>query len=191
MKERDRDKSRDKDIHKDKDELPDRPHSRQQLLAEAEKSKEGDEKEEKRERPRSLHRFNLSSQTRISREDVPMSAGLSSGQAEHFHHPQYGWSSMLEDWYVNGGKHLDPNPDSVLSKRPLLDVPIGDELSKPCEDVAVPPKSKSTGDLNARMDARTCYKGPYELLIKERMMGLYLAVFISRDIRGLVRGMLS
>ena len=30
--------------------------------------------------------------------------------------------------------------------------------------------------------------GPYELLIKERMMGLYLAVFIHREARPFVRG---
>jgi hypothetical protein len=32
-------------------------------------------------------------------------------------------------------------------------------------------------------------KGPYQLLIKERLMGMYLAVYINRDIRGLIRGM--
>ncbi|KAI0073686.1 hypothetical protein K474DRAFT_170948 [Panus rudis PR-1116 ss-1] len=31
-------------------------------------------------------------------------------------------------------------------------------------------------------------KGPYELLVKERMMGLYLAVFVHRDVKNLVRG---
>ena len=30
---------------------------------------------------------------------------------------------------------------------------------------------------------------PYELLVKERMMGIYLAVFVHRDARQLVRGM--
>jgi hypothetical protein len=29
----------------------------------------------------------------------------------------------------------------------------------------------------------------YQLLVKERMMGLYLAVYVNRNIRGLVKGM--
>lgn len=94
---------------------------------------------------------------------------------------------MLEDWYVHGVNY-DPTHDPAVPKRPILNVPIGDEEPQDCDDISVAPKAKSTGDLNARIDARTSYKGPYELLIKERMMGLYLAVFILRDIKGLVRG---
>lgn len=185
-KERDRDKSKEKD--KDKDELPDRPNSRQQLFPDTEKGKEVDEKEH-RERPRSVHRFNIHrehSQHHVSRDDIPSSAGVSV-HSDHTHHAPYGWSTMLEDWYVNGG-NCEPTVEPASSKRLLLDVPIGDEPPRASEEIPISAKAKSTGDLNARIDARTTYRGPYELLIKERMMGLYLAVYINRDIKGLVRG---
>ncbi|TCD63755.1 hypothetical protein EIP91_004970 [Steccherinum ochraceum] len=184
-KERDKDK---KDKDRERDDIPERPHSRQQLLPESDKGKDSEEKEP-RERPRSMHRFNIHrehSQHRISRDDMPSSANISI-HSDHAHQA-YGWSAMLEDWYVHG-KSYDPTIDPGPSKRPLLDVPIGDELPRIGDsEIVMSPKAKSTGDLNARMDAKTSYKGPYELLVKERMMGLYLAVYIKRDIRGLVRG---
>ena len=31
-------------------------------------------------------------------------------------------------------------------------------------------------------------KGPYELLVKERLMGIYLAIFVHRDAKHLVHG---
>ncbi|THH30619.1 hypothetical protein EUX98_g3589 [Antrodiella citrinella] len=178
---------RDKSKEKDRDDLPDRPHSRQQLVADSEKSKDAEEKES-REHSRSTHRFNLHkelSQHRISRDDIPSSAGLSV-HSDHTHHPSYGWSAMLEDWYVDGGKHCE-HPLGP-SKPPVLDVPIGDEHARVSEDITISPKAKSAGDLNAHVDVKASSKGPYELLVKERMMGLYLAVFINRDIKGLVRG---
>ncbi|KAH8094443.1 DNase I-like protein [Cristinia sonorae] len=188
-KDRDRDKSKEKD--RDRDEFPERPHSRQQLLPDGEKGKDAEEKDkEPRERPRSAHRFNLyrdHSQHRVSRDDVSPSAGTSI-HSEHTHHASYGWSAMLEEWYVNGGRHYEPVIGHAAPKRGMLDVPIADDTSRLSDEIPISPKAKSTGDLNARIDARTTYKGQYELLIKERMMGLYLAVFVNRDIKGLVRG---
>lgn len=194
LKERDRDKPKDKDKdkerEKDREDLLDHSHSRQQLLLEVGDGKDAEEKEKlPRERPRSAHRFTIHrdhSQHRISRDDLANS-GAVSVHSDHTHHAPYGWSAMLEDWYVNGGNH-DPASDQMTPRRPLLDVPIGDESHRESEEFPISPKAKSTGDLNARVDARTNYRGPYELLIKERMMGLYLAVFIHRDIKGLVRG---
>ncbi|KAI0784455.1 hypothetical protein C8Q75DRAFT_778933 [Abortiporus biennis] len=150
------------------------------------------EKEEKYEDSdrRSIHRFHLHrdrSQHRISREDLP-----SANSHDSSHHQPYGWSAMLEEWYTHSG-HTAPqtsisgtrfSEDPAPPKPTLLDVKIGD---KPSEDVILSPKARSTGDLTLRMNAKANAKGPYELLVKERMMGLYLAVFVNRDVRGLVR----
>ena len=45
-----------------------------------------------------------------------------------------------------------------------------------------------TSDPNLKTQHEIQRIGPYELLTKERMMGLYLAVFVHRDAKPLVRG---
>lgn len=50
------------------------------------------------------------------------------------------------------------------------------------------PLSPNTSDSNQHPQTESQSVGPYELLIKERMMGLYLAVFIHREARPFVRG---
>jgi hypothetical protein len=47
-------------------------------------------------------------------------------------------------------------------------------------------RSYSTGDIRRR--PKTATKGPYEMLVKERLMGIYLAIFVHRDAKHLVRG---
>lgn len=72
----------------------------------------------------------------------------------------YGWTAILEDWLSHaGGSSLEP---------PSLPSP----------------------NLKRRMSTRAAVfqKGPYEILIKERMMGLYLAVYVHREIKHLVQG---
>lgn len=46
----------------------------------------------------------------------------------------------------------------------------------------------AASDLNLKTSHEVQRMGPYELLTKERMMGLYLAVFIHRDAKPLVQG---
>ncbi|KDQ57260.1 hypothetical protein JAAARDRAFT_79029 [Jaapia argillacea MUCL 33604] len=94
-------------------------------------------------------------------------------------HPPSGWTSILEDWYCNGsgsGFNSAAPPAHSLDSSPLLDV------------VKVPPRSLSAGDIHSRGQARKPRKGLYELAAKERMMGIYLAVYVHRDIKSLVRG---
>ena len=47
------------------------------------------------------------------------------------------------------------------------------------------------GRPHSASDIRRCPKigtsGPYEMLVKERLMGIYLAVFVHRDVKYLVR----
>lgn len=77
-----------------------------------------------------------------------------------------GWTSILEDWFCNG---------SGISIN-MTDPPSGSGHYQT--------RHMSTGNIPHRVS----WKGPYQPLIKERMMGLYLTVFIHRDMRGLVRG---
>ncbi|KAI9066127.1 DNase I-like protein [Trametes sanguinea] len=98
---------------------------------------------------------------------------------------------------------LPPDPDeSVQRKSGETDVPF--PLEKPHEH-HFPPSSWSsvlenwychhpaagpaTSDPNPKTQHEVQKVGPYELLTKERMMGLYLAVFIHREAKALVRGM--
>ena len=89
----------------------------------------------------------------------------------------YGWTAILEDWYCHAGSaHV------IDKKRGFRNVP-----SIPGFPISV---TSSVPDLKQRDAARTPpeRKGPYEILIKERMMGLYLAVYVHRDIKHLVQG---
>ncbi|KAI0749899.1 hypothetical protein C8Q80DRAFT_1164548 [Daedaleopsis nitida] len=53
---------------------------------------------------------------------------------------------------------------------------------------AAGPLTATASDPNLKTQHERQRTGPYELLIKERMMGLYLAVFIHRDARPFVQG---
>jgi hypothetical protein len=87
-----------------------------------------------------------------------------------------GWTSLLEDWLCNGSGCTDAKASNSFaagtSPSPLL----------------LPPKHLSAGNLSEYAGGKEQWKGPYQTLIKHRMMGLYLAVYIHRDIRTLVRG---
>jgi hypothetical protein len=80
-----------------------------------------------------------------------------------------GWTSILEDFFVHGLPVVGP---SARAKDKSSHSELG--------------RSHSTGDIKRRLKSGT--KGPYEILVKERMMGIYLAVFIHRDAKHLVRG---
>jgi hypothetical protein len=85
-----------------------------------------------------------------------------------------GWTSILEDWLCNGSGCTTDAKSSSLSATGTSPSP--------------PSKRLSTGDLHERVAGKEQWKGPYQPLIKHRMMGLYLTVYIHRDIRSLVRG---
>lgn len=75
-----------------------------------------------------------------------------------------GWTSMLEDWLCQG------NASSPRTVSPTV------------ADIGSPKP------LSPRISLKEPRKGPYQLLSKERMMGIYLAVYIHRDVRPLVKG---
>ncbi|KAH9958573.1 hypothetical protein BC827DRAFT_1218921 [Russula dissimulans] len=79
-----------------------------------------------------------------------------------------GWTSILEDFFVHGLAVVGP---SARAKDRASHPELG--------------RSLSTGDIRRRSKLGT--KGPYEMLVKERLMGIYLAVFVHRDAKHLVR----
>ncbi|KAH0584979.1 hypothetical protein H2248_008249 [Termitomyces sp. 'cryptogamus'] len=78
------------------------------------------------------------------------------------HEPPSGWTSMIDDWLCQGSgtRTSSPTVADIGFPKPLAPRPLFKEPRK----------------------------GPYQLLVKERMMGIYLAVFIHRDLHPLVRG---
>jgi hypothetical protein len=82
----------------------------------------------------------------------------------------HGWTSILEDFFVHGLAVVGPGARAR-----------GDRSSHP--ELG---RAPSVGDIRRR--PRTGTKGPYEMLVKERLMGIYLAVFVHRDAKHLVRG---
>jgi len=73
-----------------------------------------------------------------------------------------GWTQMLEDWLCNGH-----GANSIAS-------PSSSEIGTPRPLVRQRPKEPR--------------KGPYQLLTKDRLMGIYLALYIHRDLKPLVQG---
>jgi hypothetical protein len=89
-------------------------------------------------------------------------------------HP-IGWTSVIEDWLCYGHRTA------------LNGAPQKNDFLKP--PIRPSPMHSTSGDIHRRISVKDQRKGPYQLLIKERMMGIYLAVYINRDIRDLVRGL--
>ncbi|KAF9267628.1 DNase I-like protein [Marasmius fiardii PR-910] len=75
--------------------------------------------------------------------------------------PPSGWTSMIEDWLCYGGS--------------ATRIPEASEISGPKR-------------LSPRIVSKEPKKGPYQLLCKERLLGIYLAIYIHRDVRRFVRG---
>lgn len=180
LKDKEREKGKEKE--KEKESSDKIPSSSSGL--EKEKDANIDEKHRIRTRHKSFRHSHHHHHHRDDEDSAIPGAALS---YEHsLHHPPTGWTSMLEDWYVNGGLNPGHSVPSGLNSNVTHDGSLGAIGYLEDSDVPLSAKSKSTGDLNARMNARR--KGPYQLLVKERMMGLYLAIFIHRDIKDLVRG---
>ncbi|KAF8556183.1 DNase I-like protein [Imleria badia] len=79
-----------------------------------------------------------------------------------------GWTSMLEHCLCH---RTQANPQM--------------QAEYALKDIAASPKRHS---LHRRVTVKESEMGPYIPLVKERMMGLYLSVYIHRDLRDLVEG---
>jgi hypothetical protein len=80
-----------------------------------------------------------------------------------------GWTSILEDFFVHG----------------LADVGPG---ARAKDKASHSDLRRVHSNADAKRRPVTGTKGPYEMLVKERMMGIYLAIFVHRDAKHLVRG---
>ncbi|TFY82780.1 hypothetical protein EWM64_g1237 [Hericium alpestre] len=98
---------------------------------------------------------------------------------EHSHHPS-GWTSILEDWFCHGIRDIGARALGRADSH-------GHHLKEALKESD---RAFSDGDLKRRPTHKSVEhrKGPYEMLVKERMMGIYLAVFVHRDARHLVDG---
>jgi hypothetical protein len=128
------------------------------------------EKEKDKERDKDKDRDRVNDEQEVPSEPLIERRGTKSEQRDDEHAPHtHGWTSILEDFFVHGLTVLGPSP---RTRDKILHPELG--------------RSHSTSDLGRR--PKTGTRGPYELLVKERMMGIYLAIFVHRDAKHLVRG---
>ena len=114
--------------------------------------------------------------------------------SKHNPHHTTGWSAILEDYFSRGiGSIPGVKPD--LAASPPGNASLSSLLKSPNRG---PPSASANVQGMANKDAKwnlppgggeVPKTGPYELLTKERMMGIYLALYIHRDIRPLVEGL--
>ncbi|TFK50038.1 DNase I-like protein [Heliocybe sulcata] len=106
-------------------------------------------------------------------------------------HAPSGWTSILEDWFCNG------NGTGMATMAVSESAPSHTHAQEGDMQVTRPPaRSLSTGDIAVRVKKSaglaasngTGQKGPYELAAKERLMGIYLAVYVHREVKPLVQG---
>ncbi|CCO30488.1 phosphoglycerate mutase [Rhizoctonia solani AG-1 IB] len=130
------------------------------------------------------------------------------GQIQH----SSGWSALLEDWYSKGlgakrfsledwqvptSPAMAAPPSPVPSRSPSLPaLPLPPTIPDPAK-LTVPPSPRRMSTLihglphsnysNGHVASST-EQGPYTLIAKERLMGIYMAVYVHRETRSLVRG---
>ncbi|KAF8588898.1 DNase I-like protein [Ramaria rubella] len=145
-------------------------------------------------------------------DDIHHSDSTSETTPPHSPAPTSGWSAVLEDWFVNGVGSLrnvkpvvttsastGPNTSGQLSLHSNGDLTNLSGVEKPLKPE--PARSaQNTLDVNWKSSSPSSHHeyfsatktqaqtGPYELLVKERLMGIYTAVYIHRDVRSLVQG---
>ncbi|EAU85326.2 hypothetical protein CC1G_07596 [Coprinopsis cinerea okayama7 len=87
--------------------------------------------------------------------------------------PPVGWTSIVADWLCNGG-----NYGLIRSKSFKLGSAL--DVTSSSKPVA---KRRATS-----LKEPNSKPGPYQLLVKERLLGIYLAIYVHRDLKPLVKG---
>ncbi|KAF8599695.1 DNase I-like protein [Ceratobasidium sp. AG-I] len=121
-----------------------------------------------------------------------------------------GWSALLEDWFSKGlgARHLtledlqpssvppSPTPSRSPSLPPLVAPPAITDPGK----LGVPPSPRRmntflNGHGHSHSNSHASWNeiigsgvGPYVLVAKERLMGIYMAVYVHKETKPLVRG---
>ncbi|KAH0833128.1 Endonuclease/exonuclease/phosphatase [Lanmaoa asiatica] len=138
-------------------------------LGVSDKEKDKDKSDDK---DHEKHLYHVQSLKRKDKERDEASRGWKSSDdlpeevVVNFNHS--GWTSTLEHWLC----HRTQANHQVQGEHTL-------------KDIAASPKRHS---LHRRVTVKESEMGPYVPLVKERMMGLYLSVYIHRDLRDLVEG---
>ncbi|KAG8710463.1 hypothetical protein FRC11_004487 [Ceratobasidium sp. 423] len=170
------------------------------------KSKEEDNSPNKPKKPRRSEEEELQPLTEPPLKDLPPSTPTAqttslSSQAQH----SFGWSALLEDWYSKGlgakrfsledwqlptsGMAAPPSP--APSRSPSLPaLPLPPTIPDPAK-LTVPPSPRRMSTLIHGHNGHATFpaeQGPYVLVTKERLMGIYLAVYVHRETRSLVQG---
>lgn len=110
-------------------------------------------------------------------DDNPRTPSPEALQINIPHGPPAGWSSVVEDWLCNGGIFELPK----APKTPKIVEVVGNVVT-----AAVPGTPRLA--LKRVPSLKEPKKGPYQLLVKERLMGIYLAVYVHRDLKPLIKG---
>ena len=110
-----------------------------------------------------------------------------------------GWSGILEDYFSRGISAVETSPalstpvaTLSASKQVNNNRPTSSSFPEHRQPPAYPAQPGSINNnvvLKPPQGGPHVHRlGPYELITKERMMGLYLAVYVHRDSRDLVHG---
>ncbi|KAF8905008.1 hypothetical protein CPB84DRAFT_1845100 [Gymnopilus junonius] len=102
---------------------------------------------------------------RFDQSSKPWDKGKDDSEDGDLEYISSGWTSMVEDYLCHHG-----GASSLSASPSTADIGFSIPLIR-------------------RRSTRESRKGPYQLLIKERLMGIYMAIYIHRDVRPLVRGM--
>lgn len=108
-----------------------------------------------------------------------------------------GWTAVLEDWFSNG-------VGSLNDVKPVFTDPVQGPTSSTSTSSDVYQLNHKPNLINVNWEAADSRevlggtnkfltrafsnKGPYQLLVKDRLMGIYTAVFVHRDIYPLIKG---
>lgn len=172
LKRKDKERHKDKDKDKDKDKYKDLEKSyipENEDVEYSHKLHQNDSRPSEK-RPQSLLSVSQSPDDRVSDVYGPKQSRENDRQQHDIpgHHHQSGWSSVLEEWYGHGvGVAREDSPVFVQ------------KLASPNTPVL------SSTDIPNQQSRRT---DAYELLEKDRLLGVYMAIYVRRDIRHLVQG---
>ena len=114
------------------------------------------------------------------------------------HGPTSGWSWILESWFCRGAGQRNKEDETSTASEVYDSQAAAEQVPDPDSehrDEAACAKEEGKDRKEDKKKRRSCIKkskiGPYELLAKERLMGIYLAVFIYRDLKPLVKGKMA
>ncbi|KAL8286282.1 hypothetical protein RQP46_004770 [Phenoliferia psychrophenolica] len=115
----------------------------------------------------------------VAGQECPTASGVLAGKIRTL--DGFGWTSVLESWLCGG-----PEKDEGDSSDSDGDEE-GDANSTTTGGEAASVKSKATGSGGGTVVGETG-RGPYVLVEKERLMGIYLAVFVAESCDGFING---